>query len=425
MVVYKSEKSLNGCGILLLLVILFDSIPLFGKLQTKNTEMELYAQSMGFQADKQIKYKTVLFDDFEKLDIDLWTFHSQSKPAKRGKYKSRFKTNERNVYVEDGHLVLDCSKTADINDGTYRKSSGEEAPVEYFAPYISTCDKFAMTEGRISARIRVSKGIEDGLFPFCFWTFGQNAEWPYAHEMDIMEASAGVSLEDKTARDGLLIPAGSHVSTFATHLHVRTSEKHDLFKEKFMGLKWSLYNRGIYERSVDYFASIDPTIWHIYTVEWNKRNITYFVDGNFITSYDAEELGAINENGETGFYYPQDIRFNIKAGENTSDQHGYMYVDWVKAEALEIIPCKTIWHGDVELVNGGSICINPEFNIGCTNKAFSVKIDDNSILTYKKYSNDASQMVKHRITGKKKGETKVTLSAANGSVSTTFNVTVE
>jgi len=370
------------------------------------------------------QFEIIFYDDFDKVDRNVWTFHSQEKPAYGGRYKSRFITNDKNVYVDHGCLVLDCSKTASEEDGTYRKSNGEIAPVEYLAPYISTCDYFAMTEGRISAKIKVSKGIEDGVFPFCFWTFGQNNTWPYAHEMDIMEASAGVSREDKISKDGTLIPAGSHLSTFATHLHVGTSETPDLFNEKFLKLNWTLYYQGKYYKSKDFISIVDPTEWHIYTAEWDKETITYFVDNMPIISYNAADLGAIDAEGNIGFYYPQDIRFNIKAGEKTTDHHGYMYIDWVKAEALDNQPCISIFHENVILQVKGSFFINPMFNEGCPNKAFNVEIEDDGVLSYTKYLSDSSQMVVHKITGKKSGETVVTLYAANGSVVNSFKVTV-
>ena len=370
------------------------------------------------------KYYTIFIDDFEELNRNVWTFHSQESPTYGGRYNSRFKTNEDNVYVENGKLVLDCSKTAIKNDGTYRKSNGVEAPVEYLAPYISTCDFFAMQEGRISAKIRVSKGIEDGVFPFCFWTFGQNSTWPYAHEMDIMEATAGVSQKNKFARNGTIIPAGSHSSVFAHHLFVRTATNNPLRKESVLKLNWALYRQGKFDRSIDFISKVDPTEWHIYTAEWNKDNITYYVDGKTIISYNAADLGAINAEGNIGFYYPQDIRFNIKAGEKTTDQHGYMYIDWVKAEALDNKPCISISHKDVVLKVKGSLFINPTFNEGYPNKAFNVEIEDDGILIYKKYLNDKSQMVVHKIIGQKAGETIVTLSAASGKVVSTFKVKV-
>lgn len=398
------------------------------EITDSSAEMEAGATKASQQQipkSKNAAYTTVFFDDFDILDEQVWTFHSTSRPASGGRYNSRFRTDRSNAYVDRGRLVLDCSRTAEESDGTYKKSNGEEVPVEYIAPYVSTCDHFAMAEGRISARIKVSKGIEEGVFPFCFWTFGQNNTWPYAHEMDIMEASASASMEDKVARNGTLIPSGSRASVLATHLHVRTSKAADLFKESILKLNWSLYEKGSHRRSIDFIKSIDPTKWHVYAAEWDKNKITYYVDGRPVVSYDANELGAINANGEIGFFYPQDIRFNIKAGEHTTDQHGYMYIDWVKAESKENVPCSSIFHEDVRLKVRGSLYINPTFNEGCANKAFDIEIEDDGVLTYQKYLNDASQMVGHKIVGEKPGVTTVTLRAANDKAVSTFTVTVE
>ncbi|MBR6183627.1 MAG: glycoside hydrolase family 16 protein [Bacteroidales bacterium] len=397
------------------------------EITDSSAEMEagVTKASQQIPKTKNAVYTTVFFDDFNNLDEQVWTLHSTSGPASGGRYNARFRTDRSNVYVDRGHLVLDCSKTADKSDGTYKKSNGEEAPVEYIAPYISTCDNFAMSEGRISARIKVSKGIEEGVFPFCFWTFGQNNAWPYAHEMDILEASASASLEDRVARNGTLIPSGSRSSVLATHLHVRTSKVADLFKESILKLNWALYEKGSHRKSIDFIKSIDPTKWHVYAAEWDKKKITYYVDGRPVASYDADELGAISADGEIGFFYPQDIRFNIKAGEHTTDRHGYMYIDWVKAESPDDAPCRSISHDDTHLKVGGSLYINPTFNDGCANKAFDIEIENDGVLVYQKYLNDASQMVVHRIIGRKPGVTTVTLRAANDKAVNSFKVTVE
>lgn len=417
----RNRRTTVGFSLLLGLLLLF-TFSLFGK-QISIINKDHNAISFPKDSTKQ-KYSVVFFDDFNDLDKNVWTFHSQQKPASGGNYKSRFWTNDDNVYVEQGCLVLDCSKTAGEVDGTYTKSNGEIAPVEYYAPYISTCDFLAMTEGRISAKIRVSKGVVDGMFPFCFWTFGQNSSWPYAHEMDIMEGVVGVSTEDKIARNLTFIPAGSHMSAFKTHLFYCTQNTHSSVKDEYLKLNWALYDKGVYDRSIDFINKIDPTEWHVYSVEWNKDIISYLVDENSITSYNAEMLGVLDAEGNNGFLYPQDIRFNIKAGEKTTDQHGYMYIDWVKAESKGKIQCLSISHENVSLKVGGSKYINPTFNIGCSNKAFSVIIKDDGILSYDKYNSDVSQMTIHRIVAKKTGETIVTLHSANGKIVNSFKVTV-
>lgn len=69
--------------------------------------------------------------------------------------------------------------------------------------------------------------------------------------------------------------------------------------------------------------------------------------------------------------------------------------------------------------------INPIFNIGCTNKAFDIEIEDDGVLKYEKYISDASQMVAHKIIGNNPGKTIVTLHSANGKVVNSFKVMVK
>lgn len=385
---------------------------------------------LGIISESAHQYDTVFFDDFDgPIDRDTWTFHTQP-PVSGGPYNSRFKTNNSNVYTEDGCLIMDCSKTATVEDGTYPNHNGEEVPVNYISPYISTCNKLAISEGRISVRLRMSKDIKDGMFPGGFWTFGQGADWPFAHEMDVIESTASILGHDTTARDGTMLYAGSHCSNLANRLHYSTGydERHwpiNIKIEKWQKINYAIYHDGVHVGSKDFIDNIDFSEWHVYTAEWTKDYITYYIDGKIVYSATAEQLGAVDETGTVGFMHPQDIRFNIKAVETTTDDHGYLLVDWVRAESLYNAPCNVISHEDVLLSIGGSKYINPTFNEGCSNKAFSLNIEDDGVLAYQKYLNDASQMVVHKIIGKKPGVTTVTLRAANDKAVSSFKVTVE
>lgn len=328
------------------------------------------------------EYETIFFDDFNgALDSSIWTRHTDT-PTSGGRYKSRFKTDQNNAYTDQGCLVLKCSKTATEADGTYLDHGGAARPVEYIAPYISTADSFCCKEGKISARIKCSKGVEDGIFPFCFWTFGQNNAWPVAHEMDIAESSASISSTDKTTSDGTLLPAGSHCSAFATHTHVHSQDVNDVFKEKLIWINWTLYEEGEPTGDAyDYIKKANLSEWHVYSVEWNKDSIVYSIDGRALISYSAEELGAIDAEGNIGLVYPQDIRFNLKAAEASVDQDCYVYVDWVKAEAKDMTPCSSIEHDDVELATDAGIFVQPTFNTGCSNQAFTIDIGQTGLYT--------------------------------------------
>lgn len=327
-------------------------------------------------------YDTVFFDDFDgELNTDVWIRHAQT-PASGGRYNSRFKTDKENAYTDQGCLVLRCSKTATAEDGTYIDHNGQTQPVQYIAPYVSTGDSLACPAGRISARMKCSKGMVDGIFPACFWTFGQNNAWPYAHEMDIAETSASISTEDKVASDGTPIPAGSHLSAFAIHTHARSEEVADVFRQKLLWITWILYNAGEPTGDVlEYIRNVDISDWHTYTVEWDENTIAYSIDGRPLIGYSAEELGAIDADGNIGFHYPQDIRFNIKAGEASIDQDCFLYIDWVRAESKNLTPCTSIAHDDVTIAKNTGLYINPVFNVGCSNRAYTIDIGNTGLYT--------------------------------------------
>ena len=97
-------------------------------------ETDVIKENRQNPAKSKAVYTTVFFDDFNVLNEQVWTLHSTSGLASGGRYNARFRTDRSNVYVNRGYLVLDCSRTAVEGDGTYKKSNGEEVPVEYIAP---------------------------------------------------------------------------------------------------------------------------------------------------------------------------------------------------------------------------------------------------------------------------------------------------
>ena len=381
------------------------------------------------------EYTTLFFDDFNEPLSNIWTLHTvEPNPTGAGnKYNSRFKTTSDNAYTKDSCLVMKCSKSATAEDGkyTYKEYDAEAqdviekvGDVQYIASYISSCDKLAITKGRVSARIKFSKDITDGMFPGGFWTFGQNNTWPYAHEMDIIESAASVSSVDKTASDGTFIPKGSHCSEISCRLHCRTANVEDLYKATMQKIAWAIYNQGVFDYEKVFINKLDVTQWHTYTAEWDEESITYFIDDKLIISYSAQELGAIDANGNIGFFYPQDLRFNLKAFSTSVGNDGYMFVDWVKAEVKDLTPCISITQEDINLNVNSSVYLNPTFNSGCSNRAFSVYVEDSDIVRYDKYLNDKSQMMAHRLVGVSAGSTNVTITSADGGASCTFVVIV-
>lgn len=403
--------------------VTYNSLP--SSLKINGTE---YIKQAG---EREEEYSTVFFDDFDTLNIDVWKFHTEEpfvgiKGPSTG-YMSRFYTNNDNVWVEESMLVMKIGKDMSGEHGNYIDGNGNQQPIRYIAPYISTCDSYVIPNGRISARIKTSKPLSKVFFPWCFWTYGQNAAWGYAHEMDVIEVIQDIISQDTTSKSGTLIPAGSLRSTLGFHLHCKDDNGNNFSKVTYKEIAIAKNNSGtigddeIFYLKGDRFSTDE---WHTYSVEWNKEDISVMIDDNVLCSYNASKIGAVDENGNIGFIHPQDIRFNLKCTLDSSDDEGYLYIDWVKAELLEKTPCISIYHDNVSLTNNQLIYVKPTFNDGCSNKAFEMETDDTDIIELIKYNNDTSQMVVHQIKAIATGTATVKIKSANGKVENTFTVTV-
>ena len=408
--------------------------------------VNLFLKTEG-NAKEEVKYETVFFDDFDTLDTNVWTLHTEP-PPEHGKYKSRFFTNTDNVRCEQSTLIMKVSKvplepTHPVGqDGWYipkGKTRQDLAPINYHAPYISTCDSFAIPYGRISARLRMSKPLAKEFFVGGFWTFGQNARWGYAHEMDVIETTQDLVPVNSESKSGVEILKGSVRSIAAFNLHTRNqatfSQGHNTLalisisrKVSQDPLDTNYYPDEVFYRFRDGF---DMSDWHTYAVEWDKENIFIFVDDMLFASYNAESIGAVDENGRVGFYHPQDIRFNIKCDSEWAEDDGYLFVDWVKAEAVKKTPCLSISHSNITIPINGEVYIEPSFNADCSNMAFTMESDNNCVTIEKfvipdpesEYDNK-SFMVVHKIIGASVGTATITLTSANGITQNTFTVTV-
>ena len=144
--------------------------------------------------------------------------------------------------------------------------------------------------------------------------------------------------------------------------------------------------------------------------------------------FDASKIGAVDRAGNVGFFYPQDIRFNIKALTTTKNE-GYMFVDWVKVEVPNSVPPLSISHSDISLNVDEIKYINPTFNEGCSNCAFSM-VSSNSeiaeVIEIRKVDGIpvVTENISHMVKGKSAGTAAVTLKSANGKTESTFTVTV-
>lgn len=372
---------------------------------------------LGAENGKDSKiYSEIFFDDFNALDTNVWRGITQEIPT-NNEYNSRFVSNSKTIKVSDSCLVLSCIKD-DGNNGTFIDKDGNEQPIEYVSGYISSDEKIALKSGRLSARIKTQYNTNKKMFPWCFWSYGQDNEWAIAHESDIVEAIIGTTTEEIISRSGTTITVGSINNYLGSHVHYRDSNNAN--SQKFIAYDVNYAIGGISASDTNFYKyeDIDTTEWHTYAVEWNSEKIAFFIDDRTTGTIYADDIDIADE----AFNYPQDIRFNIKASEYNDQDFGCIFVDWVRAESLNLTPCLSISHPDVNLTVGEDAYIYPTFNNDCSNQAYSMESNSDCI-SITRYNSSASGMVINKISGILPGTATVTMTTPSGATGS-FTVTV-
>ncbi len=171
---------------------------------------------------------------------------------------------------------------------------------DYTSARINTKDRFAQTEGRFEARIRLPVGR--GLWP-AFWLLGANiatTPWPDCGEIDIMEYRG----QEPNVLHGSLHGPGYSGGSALTNRYVLPGP--DGFDQDF----------------------------HVFALEWTKDRITWFVDG---TRYLTIGPGDLPPGANWVFDHPFFIVLDLAVGGNfvgppdagtTFPQT--MRVDWVR-----------------------------------------------------------------------------------------------
>ena len=151
-----------------------------------------------------------------------------------------------NVRQEDGNLVIEAIKqTFTGPDGVTRN---------YTSGRLKTAGNFAQKYGRFEARIRIPSG--KGIWP-AFWMLGDNistAQWPGCGEIDVMES------------------IGAQATVYGTLHGPGYSGDHGL-SSKYSPLTG---------RFADEF--------HIYAVEWEPREIRFYVDDHLYSTRTPSDL---------------------------------------------------------------------------------------------------------------------------------------
>lgn len=238
-------------------------------------------------------WKLIWSDEFtgEKLDDTKWN-RQVEKAGRFNREWQRYTNSEDNAYVENGQLVIKAIHTA--------KKHGSN---KYTSARLNTAGKFNFKFGKVSARIKLPGTL--GIWP-AFWMLGANIDenggdtpWPFCGEVDILELYGSINPG--------VVEANVH---FANKKGV-----HDQMGAKPFALK-----KGTFEDE-----------FHVFDLEWNEKELIWYVDGERYTSYsiESEMFSAFRKE----FF----LLLNVAVGGNHAGRPNAksvfpqsMYVDWVR-----------------------------------------------------------------------------------------------
>lgn len=166
-------------------------------------------------------------DEFTGPEVDTRTWNIEDQFVEKNGELQYYRP--KNVFIEDGALVLESR----------RESFGGKP---YTSGSVTSQNKKTFKYGRISARIKMPAVA--GMWP-AFWMLGAKGDWPSCGEIDIMEAKG---------REPAVIYGTTHWGPLVGGNHPN------------------------YGKTFQFPSGQDITGWHEYTLEWNQRLLTFWVD---------------------------------------------------------------------------------------------------------------------------------------------------
>ncbi len=241
----------------------------------------------------EIKWRLVFNDEFNRPngsmpDTSKWT----ECPREIYLWNRWCKTTKENVFVRNGRLICRAIPNPDMKADTAAMFTGA----------IQTKGKYQFQYGKIEVRLRTN--MKPGNFPAA-WLMPLSAGTPYRYgEFDIFETFGNDGLAHQTV-----------------HSHRSFALAKEAGKRSFT-------------------KKMDLTKWHVYGMEWNKDNISFFVDGVLTGFYQKSNNQTLLKEGQWSFDRPFYIILNQSVGNdnwNTPD-HQTIYetqFDWIRVYQKE------------------------------------------------------------------------------------------
>ncbi len=195
-------------------------------------------------------YRLLWHDEFEsdELNPDNWTIELRE-PGWTNNEMQAYTDSEKNVYIEDGKLILKAVKDKNENGLTC-----------YTSGKVNSKGKKQFLYGKVVVRAKVPAG--QGLWP-AIWMMPQDesfyGQWPKCGEIDIMEI------------------LGNQTNTLYANIHYGMPHGE---------------NQGIYQMEEGNFSDD----FHEYSLEWEPDEMRFYVDGelyhtvnNWYTAVEGED----------------------------------------------------------------------------------------------------------------------------------------
>lgn len=215
-------------------------------------------------------YQLIWHDEFDvtgKPDPKKWSYETG---FVRNQEEQIYTSRKRNVRIRKGKLEITALKENYRNKNynpagdNYRINTPSAS---YTSASIHTGKKFEFQYGRVEVRAKLPKGM--GVWA-AIWMLGANFEqvpYPNAGEIDIME----------------------HVGKTPQEIHATVH------------YPWK--NEAGYQSSGKVITVEDPSEnYHVYSVDWNKDRLVFYVDNQSFYTFDLLETDAENNPFHQPFY---------------------------------------------------------------------------------------------------------------------------
>ena len=237
-------------------------------------------------SDTKSKWKLVWGDEFDYKGLP---------DAKKWGYEEGFVRNQemqfymkaclKNSRVEDGRLIIEGHKERMPNPKVgkgWADWQKQRKFIDYTAASLVTQDTFSFTYGRVEVRAKMPRG--KGMWP-AIWTLGTNKTkvgWPRCGEIDIME----------------YVGKQPHTLHGTTHFGDPNKEGKGRAVHKSAG-KGTIRIQNPWDD------------FHVYALEWDEKQIRWFVDGKQFTQLKTDVAG---KGADNPFRKPHFLLINLAIG---------------------------------------------------------------------------------------------------------------